>query len=127
MVPVMNAVHSSTNRLGLGWRSLAWLCCALMLAGPGSPALSAFGLAHAPVTTESESEERAPTPSDDDDSEGGKVSSASVGRLRHHKRVTPVVSTSWLAHLPHHHGGQPGYSLPICTPFERGNNPRLRC
>jgi hypothetical protein len=107
------------------------LCCALALLPAGTPALGqtlgSRALAHAIP----EGEERPPM-EDDEDSEGGstkteaKEQEARLLRQRRQGR-TSAVAVSWNAHLPHHHAGTPGFSLPVCTPFARGAHLPLRC
>jgi hypothetical protein len=102
------------------WRGLVWLSCALLVFGLGSPAFSA----PAPVLmppAELDGEESAPVQDDDEDGEGGLVAPATP-RWQRCSRLClfGVLRVNRLVHLPHHHAGQPGYSLPVCTPFERG-------
>src|SRR5262245_26514809 len=129
-VSVMMAVPAPARTCGSrAWQILAWLCCALML-GPGAAPLDGCcrGLAPAPLC-ENESESSTPVSSDEDDTESGTIQSGqSLRGHRDQRRASQVaVSVNWLVHLPHHHTGQPGYALPVCTPFEHGLNPPLRC
>jgi hypothetical protein len=112
------------------WRStagrlLAWLCCALMLVGPGVPALTASAAPPASAALDHEAEEPAPA-QDDDDSESGQAGSSLTSRCQRLARralARRAVPVHWHTHLPHHHGD----SLPSCTPFEQGVNLPLRC
>jgi hypothetical protein len=116
------------------WRTgLASLCCFLAFLTSGSPALLFPTLpAQALFADLGETEERAPVEEEVDgkslDEENREFARGQYERSGRRHALPCTRTNAWLAHLPHHHSGNPGYSLPACTPFANGSScPQLRC
>jgi hypothetical protein len=110
---------------------LIYLCCLLTLTvGAPEAGLWAFSAPHPPLET-GEGEERPGNDENEDgkDNEQGKRGGEDFARHSRSRRLAcgGDPANVWLAHLPHHHGAVPGYSLPVCSPFERGALLPLRC
>lgn len=133
MNPTRQPITGLESRQPLWRTGLAVLCCFLAFLTSGSPALLFQTLpAQAILANLGETEERAPVEEEEDgkslDEENREAARAQHERSgRRHARQCSRTD-AWLAHLPHHHAGNPGYSLPACTPFANGSAcPQLRC
>src|SRR5262245_53961639 len=110
---------------------LVYLCCLLTLS-VGAPDVGLWVLAvpYAPPETGEGEERRANDGKEDSKAnEQGKRGAQDLARHPRSRRLARGGDPAniWLAHLPHHHGGIGGYSLPVCSPFERGALLPLRC
>jgi hypothetical protein len=106
-------------------RGLALVCCFLAVLISGPAALTAPTLTPQALLAGDAGGRGQPIEEDEDgkhlDEQAGAARSLSE-RAGRDRRVSRSPRTSaWLAHLPHHHAGQPGYSLPTCSPFARGS------
>src|SRR5262249_42719219 len=121
------------------WRTccrhgFAWFCCILTLLPFGNFSLL-LPLANACVGTNAPASpsEKAPIDDDEDDEESSdyaKTDSEDVhGRQLRHRRSGQLsaVLTASLAHLPHRHDSQAGFSLPLHSPYDAGGRMPLRC
>src|SRR5262249_54558588 len=109
---------------------LVSLCCLLALLSAGSPTVLVSLGAGVWGSVEPLTSDRPATEEDDDEDEAVvKIHSSNFARVGRATRAPrgQVASGAWRAHLPHTHTPTPGFSLPSCTPFERGAHLPLRC
>src|SRR5262245_22536484 len=117
------ATITKGNWLGRARHVLVYLCCLLALIVGTPDAWWAWAGPHTSFET-AEGKER-PANDENDDGKENEEGKRSTEDLVRHMRLRRLArssnpTNSWLAHLPHHHGAVAGYSLPACSPFERG-------